>query len=148
MYPSAAMGWSSMGRPGKRKFNDGDRFESYNSAFKRRAVSPASVSSVSLSPLLATRDLQGSAIPPPPPSLATLGPAAHISSVLQGQAMPASSSVPASPVISGGGTWLNPNKSRANSPAASTGTPIPSGKRGPEEEKERKAVDLSKMSLG
>lgn len=136
-----------MARPGKRKFNDSDRFEPYNAAFKRRAVSPASASSVSLSPLLATRDLQGSNIPPPPSTLATLGPAAQISSY-QGQAQSANNSVPASPVISGGGTWLNPNKSRANSPAASVGLPGGPVRRWPEEDKERKAVDLSKMSLG
>lgn len=136
-----------MARPGKRKFNDSDRFEPYNAAFKRRAVSPASASSVSLSPLLATRDLQGSAIPPPPPTLAALGPAAHIS---QSQAQSTNSSMPPSPIISGGGTWLNPNKSRANSPAAPTGTPgaPTSARRWPDEDKERKAVDLSKMSLG
>lgn len=138
-----------MARPGKRKLNDSDRFEPYNAAFKRRAVSPASASSVSLSPLLATRELQGSAIPPPPPTLATLGPAAQISSALQGQNQNnLNSSVPPSPIISGGGTWLNPNKSRANSPAATVGMPVGPTRRWPEEEKERKAVDLSKMSLG
>jgi hypothetical protein len=133
-------------RPGKRKFNDSDRFEPYNAAFKRRAVSPASASSVSLSPLLSTRELQGSAIPAPPAALTALGPAAQISSALQGQGN--SSSVPPSPVISGGGTWLNPNKSRANSPAANVALSTTTARRWPEEEKERKGVDLSKMTLG
>lgn len=145
LSPSSVLSWSAATRPGKRKFNDGDRFEPYNAAFKRRAVSPASASSVSLSPLLATRDLQGSAIPAPPSTLATLGPAAQISSAWQNQGLSLNSSVPPSPVVSGGGTWLNPNKSRGNSPANMVSS---SAKRFPEEDKERKAVDLSKMSIG
>lgn len=148
LSPSSALGWSSLGaRPGKRKLNDSERFESYNAAFKRRAVSPASASSVSLSPLLAVRDLQGAGIPPAPPNLSTLGPAAQISSSAYSNHI-AANSVPPSPIVGTavGSAWSSASRSRGTSPVPSAVSA--SGKRWPEEEKERKSVDIGKMSLG
>lgn len=83
LSPSSALGWSASAaaRPGKRKMNDAERFEPYNSAFKRRAVSP-SASSVSLSPLLTQANLASIPVPPLNGLLPTLGPAANISGVV------------------------------------------------------------------
>ena len=149
LSPSAAMGWSANAppRPGKRKMNDNERFEPYNSAFKRRAVSPAaSTSSVSLSPLLTNTALKEL---PSAAGLPALGPPVGIP-IGQGSAQ---SSVPPSPAIPmAAGSWFNPSRSRASSPAPSMSSSAGTNRRWmgpvPEEDREKNKVDLGKMSLG
>ena len=152
LSPSSALGWSATtaSRPGKRKINDADRFESYSSAFKRRAVSP-STSSVSLSPLLTHTNLANLPLPLPS-NLISLGPAANIYtySSNNSQSMLPPSSVPPSPVI-GSGPWLS--KSRASSPAPSMSSSAGTSRRwgnlnADDETKYNNKVDLGKMSLG
>ena len=147
LSPSSALGWSNApARPGKRKMNDNERFEPYNSAFKRRAVSPASTSSVSLSPLLtntALKDLPAAA------ALPALGPPVGIPI----GAASAQASVPPSPAMPmTGASWFNPARSRGSSPAPSMSSSAGTTRRWmgpvPEEDREKNKVDLGKMSLG
>lgn len=122
---------------------DTDRFEVYNSAFKRRAVSPGSTSSVSLSPLLTNANLREVPALPPVGGLSALGPAAQI---------PQSPSVAPGTALQGN-SWFYPgSRSRASSPAPSMSSSAGTTRRwgGPmtDEERERNKVDLGKMSLG
>lgn len=157
LSPSSALGWSSASasRPGKRKMNDAERFEPFNSAFKRRAVSP-SASSVSLSPLLTQTNLANLPLPSTQ-NLPSLGPAASITpssnyAFPQNLSIQSQSSAPQSPIV-GTGTWHS--KSRGSSPAPSMASSSGTGRRWgnplstntDDEAKPNNKVDLGKMSL-